>query len=176
MRTLRAVLALACLAQLVLASSVPDLYAACSAALGIPRVALLFLASNDLHFRPLWRDWLLSARGMLPIPQVHRAAITGPDLSSAEQRVERALEACRHVPTTAKPAYQQVHTLVHSQRNHLLLVLHSFCSRSTSTQVQTPSTATTASLPMRRSCRVASPLAGAKSASLQPSACCWSLP
>lgn len=108
MRTVHAVLALAYLSHISLANTVPDLYAACSAALGIPRVALLFLATNDLHFRPLWRDWLLSARGMLPLPQIYRSVTAGADLSNAEQRVERVLEACKSLPSAIQPAYQQV--------------------------------------------------------------------
>lgn len=173
MNARHAVLALICLAHVAHANTVTDLYAACSAGLGIPQVALLFLATNDLHFRPMWRTWLLGARGMLPIPQIYRAATAGPDLSASEQRVQRALEACRAIGSDAKPAYQQVRTI---STRVFHTVFHSICSPFTCTRGPTLPMKRTACFQTRSCCPPVCRPAGDKPASSLPRGCCWSAP
>ena len=46
----------------------------CRDALRVPSVALLFLTRGPLPFEALWREWLLQARGMLPLYCVAAAA------------------------------------------------------------------------------------------------------
>ena len=38
----------------------------CNAALGFPRVALLFQSAGDMPHEPLWRAWLGGVVGLIP--------------------------------------------------------------------------------------------------------------
>ena len=46
----------------------------CQEAIHVPTVALMFLTRGPLPFEALWREWLLQARGMLPLYCVAAAA------------------------------------------------------------------------------------------------------
>ena len=39
----------------------------CNAALGFPRVALLFQSSADMPHEKLWRAWLAAVTGLIPL-------------------------------------------------------------------------------------------------------------
>jgi hypothetical protein len=87
---------------------VATLHRDCAAALGIPKVALLFLATHDLPHREIWRKWLLAAKGKVPVQQMINTLHNEVDTGSAEQRLKRALQVCDKIPfNTARPLYRQ---------------------------------------------------------------------
>ncbi|KAL4426019.1 hypothetical protein ABPG75_010035 [Micractinium tetrahymenae] len=74
----------------------------CAQALGISKVALMFLVKGPMHHEQAWRHWFASAGGLLPV-NATQAAVCGP--GSREQRHQDILQACHlHQPSTAAAA------------------------------------------------------------------------
>ena len=67
----------------------------CNAALGFPRVALLFQSAGDMPHEPLWRAWLTGVVGLVPL---------GPDGAQVLPLLPRFARATPWL----KPAFGQI--------------------------------------------------------------------
>jgi hypothetical protein len=66
----------------------------CADALHIPKVALMFLTTGNLHHEDVWRMWLRSAQGLLPAQTVERSICNADASLGVSRRLQRAAHAC----------------------------------------------------------------------------------
>ncbi len=102
-------IAISCLANTHAREPAARHYRECVEALGIPRVALMFLSKHDLPHRELWKRWLLSAEKQVPLAQLtHALHKASSDMNAARARLKGALDVCTKVPIdSARPMYRQ---------------------------------------------------------------------
>jgi hypothetical protein len=68
-------------------------------ALGVPRVALLFLTRGELPHHETWRLWFEAAAGMLPVEQLRAAACPATQAAAASTAPAAELEWQEHQPS-----------------------------------------------------------------------------
>uniref|UniRef100_A0A1D1ZV90 Uncharacterized protein n=1 Tax=Auxenochlorella protothecoides TaxID=3075 RepID=A0A1D1ZV90_AUXPR len=95
-------------AVLVPPETLPSSPDACAEALGIPKVALLFLTRGDLYLSPAWRLWFQSAAGVVPrtaarcsgvASEAVRAGCPGPGPTAALDLPDERMIDAQHLFT-----------------------------------------------------------------------------